>query len=148
MSESGFSLLPVRAEPTQRRVVHLVAIMLSELDIQSVLGETEKFDAVSAQRFGHLHAKFGRPAPPDVQHQQGDGNRSFAYLGDAPNSACTQFPNRYGYSPNVNAHHRGVGLAHPSSESLLHILGIAVVDVELKVGHGNSLKNPTLAFQP
>ena len=102
MSDSGFSLLPVWAEAAQGGVVHLVAIMLSELDIQSILGEAKQVDAVSTQCPGHFHPKFGRPTPADVQHQQGDGNGNFAYLGDAPNSTCTQFPNRDGYPPDVN----------------------------------------------
>ena len=56
-------------------MVHLVSIMLGELDVQAILSQTKNFDAVCAKRLCNLHSKLGMTPAPNVQHQQGVGLR-------------------------------------------------------------------------
>ena len=81
-------------------MVHLIAIVLGEFDIQPVLAQAQHLDAMCAKGLGNIHPKLGGSSSPDVQHQQCHWNGLCIGLRNAPDSSGAKFPDRHGDAAN------------------------------------------------
>jgi len=123
------------AVASERRVIHLIAVVLRELDIEPILAQAKKLDAVRANGFGHLHPQLRRAPPAYVEHQHGHRRRSVADLRDTPCTAFAKLSNGHRDSSNIDTHHGGVSRADARGEFPLCLDGVARVHVQLKVRH-------------
>jgi hypothetical protein len=88
-------------------MVHFVAGMLGEFDVQTLFAEAERLHAVAAQRPGKLEAQGSRAAAADIAHQH--RHRRRLPIDRAPHAACAELADGDADAADIDAHHVGVG---------------------------------------
>src|SRR5260221_8563106 len=133
----SLSRLPIGTEPTQHRMIHFIARMLRELDIELVKTQAENLDAGVNKSLCQIHALFGGPPAANVAHQQSRLVR--LALATAPNASFPELANRDRYSLDVRLHLRCIDLAEAPGELLLLRQRIRLRHVNLQIRHSELL---------
>src|SRR5882724_1268488 len=133
----GLSRLPIGTQPAQHWMIHFIARMLRELDIELVKTQAENLDAGVNKGLCQIGALFGGPPAANVAHQQSRLIR--IAIATAPNAPRTQLTDRDRYSLDVRLHLSRVDLAEAPGELLLLRERIRLGYVDLQVRHSRIL---------